>query len=168
MGEVAVAALDIVAARALTEKISKAYGNLASLVVEAVNGRIWDAFGRKDFAEYCQEELGSNLAKYTVDQRYEIADALRFHGLSQRKIAGVLGVSQTTVAKDEHKGENKDSPGKVPSPRKPGPKPRDPIRHLADLIESPTPDMPLDKIIGELERLLEQAREKVPHSPQSR
>lgn len=161
MGEVAVAALDIVAARALTEKISKAYGNLASLVVEAVNGRIWEAFGRKNFAEYCQEELSSHLAKYTVDQRREIGDALRFHGLSQRKIAGVLGVSQTTVAKDEHKSENKDSVKRLPSPRKPGPKPRDPIRYLADLIESPTPDMPLDEIIGELETLLELARNKL-------
>jgi hypothetical protein len=161
MGEVAVAALDIVAARALTEKITKAFVNVADLMVEAVNGRIWEAFGRKDFAEYCQEELSSNLAKYTVDQRREIADALRFHGLSQRKIAGVLGVSQTTIAKDEHKSENKDSPKGVPSPRKPGPKPRDPIRHLADLIDSPTPDMPLNKIIDELETLLEQARKNL-------
>lgn len=62
----------------------------------------WEAMGYDSMEEYIEEEFGDALSalKIKVDDRMELVNVLSESGLSNRQIAGTLGVHERTVRRD--------------------------------------------------------------------
>jgi predicted transcriptional regulator len=59
--------------------------------------------------EWTNERIGGSI-KLSIEERLEAVKEMRAEGLSQRKIAAVLGVDRTTVTKDLRSGGNSPPP----------------------------------------------------------
>lgn len=64
--------------------------------------RAWEAMGYESMEEYIEEEFGEALGqlKIKVDDRMELVNVLSDSGMSNRQIAGTLGVNERTVRRD--------------------------------------------------------------------
>lgn len=65
----------------------------------------WQAMGYDSFEEYVDEEFGEvfQQLRIKVDDRMQLVDVLADSGMSNRQIAGTLGVGEATVRRDLRK-----------------------------------------------------------------
>jgi transposase len=104
----------------------------------------WTELGYESFRQACQDMLGEEFPRLVVTERREAVAELTGRGMSQRDIASTLGVSDTTVLRDQREaGASHEAPevrgadGKM--------YPRNPItpqmRQAADdVMREPTPE----------------------------
>jgi hypothetical protein len=88
-------------AEKLTEQIGKGFQAAADLMIKAVKGRIWIAYGYKSFEEYRDKELGKFPLALPMLQRKAAVMKLAEAGLSSRAIAAATGTSDRQAARDK-------------------------------------------------------------------
>ncbi|GAB5007377.1 hypothetical protein [Mycobacterium avium] len=96
--------LTLAQAEALTAAIKKADDNLATKIVASFTGRIWEAYGLKDWGEYAAQHLGeAQIIARAV--RKTLVPQLAKARISNRAIAAGLGADEKTIRNDlaEHK-----------------------------------------------------------------
>jgi predicted transcriptional regulator len=91
-------------ARALTDEIRTQADILVPLVIEAYRGRAWRALGYESWDAYRAAEFPA--VRVAVEARPGVARELRGAGMSQRQVAGVLGVSHQTVGRSIDEGKS--------------------------------------------------------------
>ena len=108
-----VIALDVKAARRLTERIRLIAQNVADnveklreLVAEAKDSNAHVALGYASWTAYLQDVFGDEPLRLAGDVRQELSAELAVQGMSNRAIGGVLGVDEKTVRNDLAGAEN--------------------------------------------------------------
>jgi hypothetical protein len=99
-------------ARALTDGIRRSLASVWPMVIEAYQRRAWLALGYASWEIYCDQELAGMRPAIERDQRREAVGQMREAGMSQRAIAGAVGVNHTTVG-DDLKAGGKPPPDKI-------------------------------------------------------
>jgi hypothetical protein len=92
--------LDAKAARAITDRIRSAMGDLMAEVVKAYIGRVWVALGYQSWADYIKGEFNHAPLWLPRDERKAVVELLRGQGMSTRAIGPAVGVDQATVVRD--------------------------------------------------------------------
>ena len=87
-------------ARALTVRIQATAEDLWQLVVVAYQGRAWEALGYPSWDAYCASEFKDMKIRLPKQDRREIVQTLRDHGLSLRAMASATGYDKHTIARD--------------------------------------------------------------------
>jgi hypothetical protein len=82
----------------LVRAIKSGLAGLHPMVIEAYEGRAWDALGYTSWKTLCEAEFALTLA---IPQRREVVQELTEAGLSTRAQAEVLGVDQRTINRDQ-------------------------------------------------------------------
>lgn len=82
---------------------------IEALLIEAKAGQIHLTLGHKSWTAYLADALGGRLEMNTETRR-TVVELLAGEGMSQRAIAGAVGVSQKTVDRDLDKVSRDDSP----------------------------------------------------------
>lgn len=128
-------------ARDLIELIRGDLIGLAEKIREAYERRAWIPLGYGSWQLMCQHEFGGGLSLPTGKRREVVAE-LTGAGMSQRAIAGALGVGAGTVSRDQSTAPNGavDRPANViglDGRRRPLPKPKP--------IVDPAPPPPIDR-----------------------
>jgi hypothetical protein len=154
--EVELPALTRDQARALTDKIKSGIAAVHEDLLAAFTLKAWEPLGYANVDEWAVAELSDFQAlRVNRDQRREIAKAAAGANLSTRRMAEILGVSQSTATREmSGAGESNDSPvigrdGKTYT--------RPPLAAVPD----PEPeDSDEDIVVGEI---VEDEEPKVPH-----
>jgi hypothetical protein len=92
--------LNTTQARAITEQIKSAMGDLILLVAPAWQGRVWIALDYESWADYIKAEFGNAPLSLPREERKAVTSLLRGQGMSTRAIAPAVGVHHDTVASD--------------------------------------------------------------------
>lgn len=92
-------ALTLAQAEALTAAINKADDNLATKLVASFRGRIWEAYGLKDWGGYAAQHLGETRI-ISSSVRKALVAKLASAQLSNRAIAAGLGTDEKTIRND--------------------------------------------------------------------
>jgi hypothetical protein len=87
-------------ARALTKKIKACAEQMWDLIIQAYLGRVWLAYGHRDWHEYCAKEFSGCRMKIPAPERGQIHLAMRKAGLSIRAINAATGYSINTIRQD--------------------------------------------------------------------
>jgi hypothetical protein len=87
-------------ARAITERINCAMGDLMGEVAKAWIGRVWLALGYESWAAYIKGEFTHAPLSLPRDERQAVVALLRGQGMSTRAIGPATGTSHQTVADD--------------------------------------------------------------------
>lgn len=87
-------------ARAITERIKSAMGDLMIEVARAWIGRVWLVLGYESWLDYIKGEFSEAPLFLPQDQRRAVASLLRSQGMSTRAIGAVTGVHHDTIASD--------------------------------------------------------------------
>jgi len=101
--EPAAAALTPARARRLTRQLRKALSLSLDLLIEAFEGRAWEALGHPTWEEYCTRELpelGLLARGMAIPARREAVASLRARSMSVRAIGAGLGLGVGTVHRD--------------------------------------------------------------------
>lgn len=69
-------------------------------IAEAFEAKDWITLGYKSWSEYVEKEFAEKRLKLTRDQRSEAVEVFRLVGMSQREIAGTLGVGVGTINRE--------------------------------------------------------------------
>jgi hypothetical protein len=67
-------------------------------IMAAYEGRVWEAMGYHNWADWCDGELGG--FRLPLPQRRSVASDLAGRGMSNRSIAEVVGADERTVRRD--------------------------------------------------------------------
>lgn len=86
-------------ARALTDKIKATVEDLWQLIAHAYRTGAWTALGFSSWADYCQEEFGTDRIKVPIGERPAVVAMLAEAGMSRREIAAGTGMGYGTVAR---------------------------------------------------------------------
>lgn len=86
--------------RSILATVAEEMDRLLYLLQEAWDARDWDALGYGSWDEYVSGEYSVRKLKIPADRRREIVRQLTGGMMSQRAIAGFLGVDQGTVSRD--------------------------------------------------------------------
>lgn len=113
MTDVAVPQLTADEARELTNEIRHRLDGLLPLIKQAFERRADLALGYESWQAYCTAEL--NDVRVPVGDRPAMVAELRQVGMSQRAIAGSLGVSQPTVLNDLRRASDQDLSVEAPA-----------------------------------------------------
>jgi transposase len=90
-----------VGARRLTQRIRAKLADLLDLLVDAWEGRAWEALGHPSWKAYLDAEIPEvRLLKLPIDERRDAVAAWHARGVSQRAIAAGLNVSPSVVNED--------------------------------------------------------------------
>lgn len=92
--------MDVIAARALTDRMKTGVAVMSELIKEAYQGRVWDALGYSNWDEYVTREFGTGQLRIPREERTEYVASLRDSGMSTRAIAASAGVSDFTVRQE--------------------------------------------------------------------
>lgn len=84
-------------ARSLTDKIRAGLEGMYQLVIEAYHGRVWVSLGYGSWDEYIRREFGNLPLRPPLEDREEVIQSLRHSGLSNRAIAAVTDLGETSV-----------------------------------------------------------------------
>lgn len=84
--------------RAASDKLSTTSENLLNLLEKAASGQIHEALGLSSWTAWFKDAVQINVSDRF--ERKELAKMMSGKGMSQRAIAGALGVSQKTVDRD--------------------------------------------------------------------
>jgi hypothetical protein len=93
-------------AAAWVGRVNANLANLAHLITDGYQHRVWEALGYQSWAEMCEAEV--NVPQLSRDQRRELVGSLRSEGMSTRAIAAATGTSQMTAQRDVEAGESND------------------------------------------------------------
>ncbi len=88
-------------AEKLTEQIGNGFQAATELMIKAVKGRIWLAYGYTKFEDYRDIELGKYPLALPMLQRKAAVMKLAEAGLSSRAIAAATGTSDRQAARDK-------------------------------------------------------------------
>lgn len=86
-------------AEQLTQGAAKVFGGQYQQLAVLRSRGVHKLLGFDDFSEYVHERIGGYV-RMSIEERREAAKELAEQGMSTREIAGVLGVSDTTVHRD--------------------------------------------------------------------
>jgi hypothetical protein len=101
-------------ARAVTNRIRSAMGDLMGEIVRAHLGQAWLALGYESWTDYVKGEFDYAPLSLPREERRAVTVLLRKQGMSTRAIAAVEGVDQKTVVNDLNAGEEISSPDEEP------------------------------------------------------
>jgi hypothetical protein len=90
--------LTLAQAELLTTAIKKADDNLANKIIASFTGRIWEAYGLKDWAEYAAQHLAD--AQISSQLRKALVPQLVKARMANRAIAAGLKVNEKTIRND--------------------------------------------------------------------
>jgi hypothetical protein len=87
-------------ARAITDRIRSAMGDLMGEIARAHLGQAWLALGYESWTDYVKGEFDYAPLALPRQERRAVTHLLRKQGMSTRAIAAVEGVSDSTVRED--------------------------------------------------------------------
>jgi hypothetical protein len=105
---------------------------LLALLEEAATGQIWGALGFPSWPAYVKNRVQGKISPTDREERKALVELMSGRGMSQRAIAGAVGVSQKTVDRDLATESNDSVDAEVISldgkrrPKHPKPKPTQP------------------------------------------
>jgi hypothetical protein len=96
----------------LTREIKRSVEQSWRLLKEAFERRAWAALGYDSWGSYCTKELGSGLGRLSKELRSEAVAELTSGArpMSNRSVAAVLGVDESTVRADRRAGAGNPAP----------------------------------------------------------
>lgn len=101
-------------ARAVTNRIRSAMGDLMGEIVRAHIGQAWIALGYESWTDYVKGEFDYAPLSLPREERKAVSVLLRKQGMSTRAIAAVEGVNDRTVRNDLIAGAENSAPDLEP------------------------------------------------------